>query len=130
MTFSVLRRKQGILLIYDITNRRTFENLEDWLIEIEKNAKKDVLIILIGNKCDCEEGREITTKEGIDFANKYGMKFFETSARNNINVSEAFQMLVRLLIENSIQNKNERSKQEKNINISSTKNLKTKKGCH
>ena len=127
---SYIKGMNGILFIYDITNRRTFERLEGCLIETEKIANENVLKMLIGNKCDLEERREITTKEGIDFANKYGMKFFETSARNNINVSEIFQLFVTLLFENCKENKNSFSKKEKNINISSTKNLKTKKGCH
>ena len=98
---SYLKRIQGILLLYDVTDRETFENLKDWLIEIVDNCKKNVLKILIGNKCDLERDRKITTKEGLDFAYKYGMKFLEMSAQNDINVSEAFELLVTLLIENS-----------------------------
>ena len=88
-----------------------------------------MLKILIGNKCDLEENRVITTKEGTDFANSNGMKFFETSAKNDINVSEAFQMLATQLIENSSENKKATSKEDKKISVSSAKSLKTKKGC-
>ena len=126
---SYFRGGHGILLIYDVTDRDSFKNLGNWLIEIEKNANKDVLKILIGNKCDLEEKRVITQKEGESFANSYGMKFFETSAKNDINVSEAFQMLATQLIENSNENKKAPSKEDKKISVSSAKSLKTKKGC-
>ena len=126
---SYFRGGHGILLIYDVTDRDSFKNLGNWLIEIEKNANEGVLKILIGNKCDLEESRVITTKEGTDFANSYGMKFFETSAKNDINVSEAFQMLATQLIENSNENKKAPSKEDKKISVSSAKSLKTKKGC-
>ena len=126
---SYFRGGHGILLIYDVTDRDSFKNLGNWLIEIEKNANKDVLKILIGNKCDLEESRVITTKEGTDFANSYGMKFFETSAKNDINVSEAFQMLARQLIEINTENKKAPANQDKKITVSSAKSLKTKKGC-
>ena len=126
---SYFRGGHGILLIYDVTDRDSFKNLGNWLIEIEKNANEGVLKILIGNKCDLEENRVITTKEGTDFANSNGMKFFETSAKNDINVSEAFQMLATQLIENSSENKKATSKEDKKISVSSAKSLKTKKGC-
>ena len=58
------RGSNGILLIYDITNKDSFKNLESWLIEIEKNASENVLKILIGNKCDLESERGITKEEG------------------------------------------------------------------
>ena len=68
---SYLRGAHGVLLFYDVTDRETFEILNDWLIETEKNCRKNILKIIIGNKCDLERDRKITTKEGIDFANKY-----------------------------------------------------------
>ena len=126
---SYFRGGHGILLIYDVTDRDSFKNLGNWLIEIEKNANEGVLKILIGNKCDLEEKRVITQKEGESFANSYGMKFFETSAKNDINVSEAFQMLARQLIEINTENKKAPANQDKKITVSSAKSLKTKKGC-
>ena len=83
------RGAHGILLLYDVTNKDSFKNLENWLIEIEKNSNQKVLKILIGNKCDLTEDREITTEEGQTFANRNGMEFMETSAKMNTNVSEA-----------------------------------------
>ena len=85
------RGSNGILLIYDVTNKDSFKNLESWLIEIEKNASENVLKILIGNKNDLVDDKEITTEEGQKFANRNNMQFIETSAKMNTNVTEAFE---------------------------------------
>ena len=125
------RGAHGILLLYDVTNRDSFKNLESWLIEIEKNAKEKVLKILIGNKCDLGEDREITIEEGKAFALRNGMEFMETSAKMNTNVTEAFETLGKLMIEFNSKSNNLtlNRKDTKNLKAGSGKNLKTKKGC-
>ena len=125
------RGAHGILLLYDVTNRDSFKNLESWLIEIEKNAKEKVLKILIGNKCDLTDDREIQSDEGKAFALRNGMEFMETSAKMNTNVTEAFETLGKLMIEfNSKSNTATQKKNEnKNLKASSGMNLKTKKSC-
>ena len=125
------RGAHGILLLYDVTNRDSFKNLESWLIEIEKNAKEKVLKILIGNKCDLTDDREIQSDEGKAFALRNGMEFMETSAKMNTNVTEAFETLGKLMIEfNSKSNTATQKKNEnKNLKASSGMNLKTKKTC-
>ena len=84
---SYFKGSHGIFVIYDITNRDSFKNLESWLSEIEKHANPNVLKILIGNKNDLEENRYIKTEEGQAFANRNGMQFIETSAKMNTNVN-------------------------------------------
>ena len=125
------RGAHGILLLYDVTNKDSFKNLESWLIEIEKNAKEKVLKILIGNKCDLTDDREISTEEGKAFALRNGMEFMETSAKMNTNVTEAFETLGKLMIEfNSKGNQGtQKNNDNKNLKAGSGKNLKTKKGC-
>ena len=125
------RGAHGILLLYDVTNKDSFKNLENWLIEIEKNAKEKVLKILIGNKCDLTDDREISTEEGKAFALRNGMEFMETSAKMNTNVTEAFETLGKLMIEfNSKGNQGtQKNNDNKNLKAGSGKNLKTKKGC-
>ena len=125
------RGAHGIFLIYDITNRDSFKNLENWLIEIEKNASENVLKILIGNKNDLEDERDITPDEGKAFANRNGMQFIETSAKMNTNVNEAFETLGKLMIEFNSQQKQAmtQDKKDKKVLGSSGKNLSTKKGC-
>ena len=125
------RGAHGILLLYDVTNKDSFKNLESWLIEIEKNAKEKVLKILIGNKCDLTDDRGISTEEGKAFALRNGMEFMETSAKMNTNVTEAFETLGKLMIEfNSKGNQGtQKNNDNKNLKAGSGKNLKTKKGC-
>ena len=125
------RGSNGILLIYDITNKESFKNLEDWLSEIEKNSSENVFKILIGNKNDLETDRVITVEEGQNFANRNGMQFIETSAKLDTNVSEAFQALAQLMVEfNSNKKPLEQKKPEtKTLTVSSGKDLNAKKKC-
>ena len=125
------RGSNGILLIYDVTNKDSFKNLESWLIEIEKNASENVLKILIGNKNDLVDDKEITTEEGQKFANRNNMQFIETSAKMNTNVTEAFETLGKLMIEfSSKQNLlTQQKKETKKLSSSSGKDLNSKKGC-
>jgi len=124
------RGAHGILLLYDVTNKDSFKNLENWLIEIEKNSSDKVLKILVGNKCDLSDDREIQTEEGQAFAVRNGMEFMETSAKMNTNVSKAFETLGKLMIEfNSKGNNNSQSGEGKNLKANSGKDLNTKKKC-
>ena len=85
---SYYKGANGILVVYDITNRESFEHLNSWLIEIEKNGNKNVYKLLIGNKNDLEEQRIIPKEEGEDFARINGLEFFETSAKTDYQVQE------------------------------------------
>ena len=84
------RRTIGILLIYDRTNRQTFDDISLWINDIEDQANKNVVILLVGNKYDLENEREATFQERKDFADNNKIKFIETSAKKNQNVEEAF----------------------------------------
>ncbi len=127
---SYFKGSHGILLVYDITNKDSFKNLENWLIEIEKNASENVLKILIGNKNDLDNDREIKADEGQAFANRNGMQFMETSAKMNTNVNEAFEALAKLMINfNSHKNQLINKPETKKIKASAGKDLNTKKGC-
>ena len=78
------------MLVYDITNLESFQNLDSWLTQIEKYAQAGALKILIGSKNDLEKDRKVTFEQGKEFADKNGMKFFETSAKESTNVKESF----------------------------------------
>ena len=95
---SYYKGANGILVVYDITERKSFDNLNSWLIEIEKNGNKNVYKLLIGNKSDLEDERQISKEEGKEFAEINGMQFFETSAKANFQVQEAFIQLTRNVI--------------------------------
>ena len=128
---SYYRGVQGIMLVYDITDLESFQHLNSWLIEIEKNASKNVYKILVGNKCDMDSERKVTFEQGKDFATQYGMKFFETSAKDSTNVAEAFVTMTKEVIKGSnkkapiISPKNDGQK----ITPSSGKNINNKGGC-
>ena len=121
----------GILLIYDVTNKDSFKNLENWLIEIEKNSSDKVLKILLGNKCDLNDDREIQSEEGKAFAVRNGMEFMETSAKMNTNVSEAFETLAKIMIEFNSKgnNNNSQNGEGKSFKANAGKDLNTKKKC-
>ena len=89
---------QGFTLVYDITNRDSFENLKYWVNEIEQKAN-NWKIILLGNKWDLESKRKITYEEGAKFAEEHNFEFLETSAKNNININEAYESIVLNIIE-------------------------------
>ena len=128
---SYYRGAHGILLIYDVTDKDSFKNLSNWLIEIEKNASKNVLKVLIGNKSDLEDKRVITFNQGKDFADAYGLKFIETSAKKNLNVNEAFETLGRELMKASTDNKINNKKENKTISVTKAQDLNApqREGC-
>ena len=128
---SYYRGAHGILLIYDVTDKDSFRNLANWLIEIEKNANKNVLKVVIGNKTDLENRRVITYNQGKEFADTYGLKFIETSAKKNLNVNEAFETLGRELMAATGDKKIVKQKPNKKISVGQAQNLNTeKKNCN
>ena len=79
--------------MYDVSNQKSFDNIRKWITQIKEEAPSKVCIILIANKIDSEE-RKVSTEDGESLAKSYDLKFFESSAKTNINVSEAFKELI------------------------------------
>ena len=90
ITRSYYRDVAGALLVYDITRRESFNHLTRWLEEARQNGNPNMTIMLIGNKCDLEHRRAVSTKEGELFAQENGLIFLETSAKTAANVEAAF----------------------------------------
>ena len=90
ITSSYYKGAHGIILTYDITDKQSFKDIENWLTEVEKFANENVIKLLVGNKCDLESQRQVTFDEGKEYADSLGIQFLETSAKNNANVEKAF----------------------------------------
>ena len=113
ITASYYRGAAGIMVVYDVTDLQSFQELNTWLIEIEKNASKNVYKILIGNKCDMAEKRKVTFEQGKEFADTHGMKFIETSAKTNKNVEESFVTMTKEIVSLSSEKEKGSSKEQK-----------------
>ena len=118
ITASYYRGGNGVLVVYDITDRDSFENLNSWLIEIEKNASKNVYKLLIGNKSDLEDKRKVTYQEGKDFATSNGMQFIETSAKTDSKVKDAFELLTQEIIKANVTKDKGMEKKDKTVHLS------------
>jgi Ras-related protein Rab-11A len=94
VTKAYYKGAKGALLVYDISRRNTFENIDNWLIDLRTNGDKDILIILIGNKCDLIDKREVSVEEAQTKAEQYNIAYMETSAKNGDNIIKAFSELV------------------------------------
>jgi len=91
-----MRTGQGFILVYAITSRSSFDEIASFREQILRVKDKDkVPMILVGNKCDLETERQVTTGEGQDLAKSFGCPFFESSAKTRVNVEECFYELVR-----------------------------------
>ena len=99
ITKNFYKGAQGIILVYSIENRESFQNVETWKKQIEDHSDIHTCCILLANKCDLDEKeRKVTLEEGKKLAEKYEMPFFETSAKKDINITEAFNKLAEDLI--------------------------------
>ncbi len=98
MRSTYLANSAAAVLVFDLTNRDTFENLKNWHDEIMKMAPPDIFLILVGNKIDLEDSRVVSTAEGMTIAKDFGVSYIETSAKTGENINDAFKMLALQLI--------------------------------
>ncbi|PWN51724.1 putative SEC4-like Rab/GTPase [Violaceomyces palustris] len=95
ITTAYYRGAMGILLVFDVTDEKSFQNIRTWHSNIEQHASEGVSKILVGNKSDWEEKRVVTAEQGEALAAELGIPYIETSAKSNSNVEEAFFNLAR-----------------------------------
>ncbi|KAK2384590.1 Ras-related protein Rab-11A [Trifolium repens] len=105
VTSAYYRGAVGAMLVYDITKRQTFDHIPRWLEELRNHADKNIVIILVGNKSDLENQRDVPTEDAKEFAEKEGLFFLETSALQATNVEASF-MTVLTEIYNIVNKKN------------------------
>jgi Ras-related protein Rab-1A len=99
ITAAYYKGSHGVILVYDITDRESFNNIVNWLAEVRKHAGPNVARVLVGNKCDLTAERKVTEKEAKEFAEQQGMQFFEASAKAKINIEETFMAITKTMYE-------------------------------
>jgi Ras-related protein Rab-8A len=97
ITSAYYRGAMGIFLVYDVTDETSFTSVQNWMKQIDENAEKQVVRVLIGNKCDMPT-RTVDYARGKKFADDNGMAFFETSAKEDICVNEAFAHMAESIV--------------------------------
>ncbi|CDU20559.1 hypothetical protein YYC_01349 [Plasmodium yoelii 17X] len=115
ITSAYYRGAVGALLVYDITKKNTFENIEKWLKELRDNADSNIVILLVGNKSDLKHLRVINDNDATQFAKKEKLAFIETSALEATNVELAFHQLLNEIY--NVRQKKQATKSEDNVNI-------------
>ena len=99
----------GALLLYSITSSLSFKNVSLWLQELRKYAGSNITVILVGNKCDLPQFRTVSIDEGIEFSKRENLLFIEASASENVNVQEAFNILITEIIHRQLENEKTKS---------------------
>ncbi|KHJ87099.1 Ras family protein [Oesophagostomum dentatum] len=99
ITTSYYRGAMGIMLVYDITNAKSFDNIAKWLRNIDEHASEDVVKMLLGNKCDMTERRVVSRERGEKIAKDHDIRFLETSAKANIHIDTAFYELAEAILD-------------------------------
>ena len=87
----------GIILVYDCTEEATFNNIQNWLKQIDTHASSGVSKILVANKIDLPN-RTVTSERGASLAEEHGLDFFETSAKTGSNINELFQAIAQKIV--------------------------------
>ena len=136
ITQNFYRNANGILFIFDITNKETFENIKNWIIDSDSEDNQ-VIKVLVGNKIDIDENRKIDNDIIQKYAEKKGMKYYETSAKEGINIDLVFRKIAELILSKS---EEEEGKEEEyhphnprkdsfNLSIDSSEPKKKKQCC-
>ena len=123
MTYSYYRGCHVILVVFDVTERKSFQNVTTWVECIDKFAKSNVLRILVGNKTDLEDKRVVSTEEGKELAAQNGLKYYEISALKITGLHEMFEDVAKEYVEIYEQ------KAYKNFQLKKIEDSKKKKWC-
>ena len=99
ITKNYYKGAHGIILIYDVTTRKTFDNVRKWIDIIKEEVSDKVSVILVGNKIDNNDNRKVTTEEGQEIANEFKLPFYETSAKTGENIDKAFNDLITRVVD-------------------------------
>ena len=89
----------GVILVYDVTKRQSFDSITRWLHEIDNNCQGVVHRVLVGNKNEGPEGKVVPLEDAEQFASQMDMRLFETSAKDDVNVEEMFMAITELMLQ-------------------------------
>lgn len=126
------RQAKGAVVVYDITDRKSFDKVVSWIKELRDQAEKDIVIVVAGNKSDMERERQINRAEALEFCRKLQIRHFDTSAKTGTGVQEIFNDLASQIFElnkNIIPRTNTRSKKKITVERAKLNNNKKDKCC-
>ncbi|XP_040917982.1 ras-related protein Rab-26-like isoform X2 [Toxotes jaculatrix] len=116
VTHAYYRDAHALLLLYDVTNKTSFDNIQAWLTEIHEYTQQDVVLMLLGNKADATHDRVVKREDGERLAKEFGVPFMETSARSGLNVELAFTAVAKELKHRSMKDPSEKFKLQEYVN--------------
>ena len=129
ITTSYYKGAQAIVVVYDITDKKSFEHVKNWMADVDKFAKEGVLRILVGNKCDLEHQRSVSKENGKDLADKYGIQFMEVSAKETINIDLLFENAAKTFLSRQVSGKEKKTVNPNGLNLNEEEKKEEQKGC-
>jgi Ras-related protein Rab-8A len=118
-----------VVLVYSVTDRKSFNNLENWIKQINESQPESMCKVIVGNKVDCKETeRQVSFAEGNALATKYGVPFVECSAKDNYNITEIFSTIGKPIKERLVEGENSKGNGIK-IQANDVKSKGDKKNC-
>jgi len=124
ITQTFYRGSHGVIVVYDVTDPKSFDRCKNWVEDINQNTQDGMIIILVGNKSDLTSQKKVSTEQGQALADSLNIKFLETSAKENFGVTQVFDMLVQD-IEATMKNTEQVKERQMNLNDPTTQ----KKSC-
>ena len=121
ITYSYLKNADGLILVYDMTDKQSFEDISEWIKDIKEKNGKLLNIVIAGNKADLDDFRTVDKDKIYEIKEKYGYHALETSALTGYNIDELFKLLIEGIIESKKEEKEKEVKEEKEVNVSDPK---------
>ena len=134
ITTTYYRGAKGALIVYDITRKETFDSVDRWISELVNSGDKNMTMLLIGNKCDLDNQRQVTKEQGEEKAKAFKVAFLETSASSGENLDVAFEMIMKEVYSKCKNELDEEDRMEemqigKEIDLTKEKKVDKKKCC-
>ena len=131
ITSAYYKGAKGALIVYDITRKCTFDNIDKWISDLKLNGDKNICIVILGNKSDLDDKREVSKGEGIKKSEMYKTAFLETSALNGDNIGKAFDEIIDQIIQNnkSFFEDSNKKEMDKGVNLNDSNKDNDKKKC-